>query len=99
LGHGCGYYVLLEGGREDQLTGAEGDFCKTSQGEEKEKKKKEKIARTVKGDLEKYSRERNARQEREGERERDGLGGEPRPKPGQVTHTKGLSRRSRSKSE
>jgi len=59
LGHGCGYYVLLEGGREDQLAGAlKVILVKLRPRRKGEEKKKEKIERTVKGDLEKYNREK-----------------------------------------
>jgi len=64
LERSCGYYVLLEGGREDQLARCWMWFWKTSGGLGKEKKKK-RILRTVKKDLGKYSRERKARDERE----------------------------------
>jgi hypothetical protein len=59
----------------------------------KKKKRKEKIVRTVKmtsGSI--IERERQDKRERGREkRERDGLGGEPRPKPGQVALTRGRS--------
>jgi hypothetical protein len=64
-----GYYVLQEGGREDQLGRLlKGDFGKTSQRRKGEEKRREREG-SKKETFGKYSREKEARQEKR-ERER-----------------------------
>jgi hypothetical protein len=74
-------------------------FIKTSQGEEKEKKTKEKIARTVKGDLGKYSREKRQDKRERGRETHTGLVVNQDQSRGRLRSARGLSGRSRSKSE
>jgi hypothetical protein len=68
LRHSCGYYVLQEGGREDQLAGCWRWFGKTSEGEERRREKKKRHRVEKKDTLGSIVVERNAREERVSER-------------------------------
>lgn len=78
-----GYYVLQEGGREDQLARQLKVILVKLPREEKRRRKKEERERVVKrrplGSIVKRKRQGKRR-----EKERDGLGGRPRPRLGQV---------------
>ena len=79
-----GYYVLQEGGREDQLARQLKVILVKLPREEKRRRKKEERLRVVKGGPLGSIVERK-RQGKRREKERDGLGGGPRPRPGQVS--------------
>lgn len=77
LGHGCGYYVLAAGGRENQL-GVVLNVILVKLRRAKKGEEKRKDTEDRKGDLGgSIIERRNVREEIE----RDGLGGRPRPRP------------------
>lgn len=82
LGHSCGYYVLLEGGREDQsacrVFKEMEIFVKLPRAKKGEGKKRKETEGREQRYLGKYSRERKMGEKRW--RERDELGGGPRPR-------------------